>query len=42
VERLPWDRDKLLIYRTIFPQPDEEGAQLRFEFETEMTRLKAA
>ncbi len=30
-EKLPWDRDKLLGYRTIFPQmagwlPDEEGA----------------
>jgi hypothetical protein len=46
-EKLPWDGDKLLVYRTIFPQmtgwlPDEEGAQLRFEFETEMARLKAA
>jgi hypothetical protein len=32
---------------TIFPQmtnwlPDEEGAQLRFEFETEIKRLEAA
>ena len=31
----------------IFPQmagwlPEEEGAQLRFEFDTEMARLKAA
>jgi hypothetical protein len=46
-EKLPWDRDRLLVYRTIFPQmagwlPEEEGAQLRFEFDTEMTRLKAA
>lgn len=46
-EKLPWDRDKLLVYRTIFPQmagwlPDEEGAQLKFEFATEMARLKAA
>jgi hypothetical protein len=46
-EKLPWDRDKLLVYRTIFPQmtgwlPEEEAAQLRFEFETEMARLKAA
>jgi hypothetical protein len=34
-------------YRTIFPQmtnwlPEEEGAQLRFEFETELARLEAA
>ena len=46
-EKLPWDRDQLLVYRTIFPQmagwlPEEEAAQLRFEFDTEMTRLKAA
>jgi hypothetical protein len=46
-ERLPWDRDKLLVYRTIFPQmagwlPEDEAARLRFEFDTEMARLKAA
>ncbi len=46
-EKLPWDRDTLLVYRTIFPQmagwlPEEEAAQLRFEFDTEMARLKAA
>jgi hypothetical protein len=46
-EKLPWDQDQLLVYRTIFPQmagwlPEEEAAQLRFEFDTEMTRLKAA
>jgi hypothetical protein len=46
-KELPWDRDKLLVYRTIFPHmagwlPEEEGAQLRFEFDTEMARLKAA
>jgi hypothetical protein len=46
-EKLPWDRDKLLVYRTIFPQragwlPEEEAVQLRFEFDTEMARLKAA
>lgn len=46
-ERLPWDADQLLVYRSIFPQmagwlPQEEGAQLRFEFDTELTRLKAA
>lgn len=46
-EKLPWDQDQLLVYRTIFPQmagwlPEEEAAQLRFEFDTELTRLKAA
>jgi hypothetical protein len=46
-DKLPWDQDKLIVYRAIFPQmttwlPEEEGAQLRFEFETEMARLKAA
>jgi hypothetical protein len=46
-EKLPWDQDKLLVYRTIFPQmagwlPEDEAAQLRFEFESEMARLKAA
>ena len=46
-EKLPWDGDKLLVYRTIFPQmtgwlPEDEAAQLRFEFDTEMARLKAA
>lgn len=46
-EKLPWDTDQLLVYRTIFSQmagwlPDEEGAQLRFEFDTELERLKAA
>jgi hypothetical protein len=46
-EKLPWDADRLLLYRTIFPHmtgwlPEDEGAQLRFEFETEMARLKAA
>jgi hypothetical protein len=46
-EKLPWDPDKLLVYRTIFPQmagwlPEEEAAQLKFEFDAEMVRLKAA
>ena len=44
-DELPWGRASL--YRTIFPQmtlwlPEEEAAQLRFEFEAEMERLKAA
>jgi hypothetical protein len=46
-QTMPWDDRDLLLYRTIFPQmtnwlPDEEAAQLRFEFETELARLKAA
>ena len=46
-ETMPWDADKLLVYRMIFPRmagwlPDEEAAQLRFEFETELARLQAA
>jgi hypothetical protein len=46
-QKLPWEPRTLLLYRTIFPQmtnwlPDEEGAQLRFEFETEIKRLEAA
>jgi len=43
----PWDPSRASLYRTIFPQmtlflPEVEGAQLRFEFEAEMTRLQAA
>jgi len=46
-KRLPWEPRTVLLYRTIFPQmtnwlPDEEAAQLRFEFETEIKRLEAA
>lgn len=46
-QKLPWEPKTVLLYRTIFPQmtnwlPDEEGAQLRFEFETEIARLEAA
>lgn len=46
-QKLPWEPRTVLLYRTIFPQmtnwlPDEEGAQLRFEFETEIRRLEAA
>lgn len=44
---IPWDEERTALYRTIFPQmtgclPDDEGAQLRFEFDTELKRLKAA
>jgi hypothetical protein len=46
-QKLPWEPKTDLLYRTIFPQmtnwlPDEEGAQLRFEFEMEIKRLEAA
>jgi hypothetical protein len=41
---LPWEPSRVSLYRTIFPQmtlflPEEEGAQLRFEFEAEMARF---
>ncbi len=44
---LPWDSARVSLYRTIFPQmtnwlPEDEGAQLRFEFEEQMERLEAA
>jgi hypothetical protein len=44
---MPWDAKRAALYRTIFPQmtnclPDDEGAQLRFDFETELARLEAA
>ena len=46
-KKMPWDPTRLSLYRTVFPQmtnwlPDEEGAQLRFEFEAEVARLKVA
>src|SRR5262249_45376469 len=46
-QTMPWDTKRTRLYRTIFPQmtnwlPEEEGTQLRFEFETELARLKAA
>jgi hypothetical protein len=45
-QTLPWEQARVSLYRTIFPQmslwlPEDEGAQLRFEFETEMARLDA-
>jgi hypothetical protein len=44
---MPWDEKRATLYRTIFPQmtnalPEEEGAQLRFEFVAEMERLDKA
>lgn len=46
-QKLPWEPTTVSLYRTIFPQmtnwlPEEEAAQLRFEFETELARLEAA
>ena len=46
-QSLPWGPGRASLYRTIFPQmsfalPQEEGAQLRFEFEEEMARLEDA
>ncbi len=43
----PWEPTRVSLYRTIFPQmtnwlPEDEGAQLRFQFETELARLEAA
>ena len=44
---LPWDPSRVSLYRTIFPQmtlflPEEEGTQLRLEFDSELARLQAA
>jgi len=44
---LPWEPTRTSLYRTIVPQmtlwlPEDEGAQLRFEFELELERLEAA
>jgi hypothetical protein len=46
-QAMPWDAKRALLYRTIFPQmtnwlPEDEAAQLRFEFAAELVRLKAA
>lgn len=46
-KKLPWEPRRVSLYRTIFPQmtnwlPADEGAQLRFQFETELARLEAA
>jgi hypothetical protein len=40
-QTFPWDARRTLYWRTVFPQmtnwlPDEEGAQLRFQFEAEI------
>lgn len=46
-DKVPWGPARLSLYRTIVPQmtgflPEEEGAQLRFQFEQELERLEAA
>ena len=46
-QNLPWEPTRVSLYRTIFPQmtlwlPEDEGAQLRFEFDAELVRLEAA
>jgi hypothetical protein len=44
-QTMPWDAERVMLYRTIFLTnwlPAEEGAQLRFAFETELARLGAA
>ncbi|MCZ7596075.1 MAG: hypothetical protein M5U16_15170 [Hyphomicrobium sp.] len=46
-EVLPWPEKKLAYWRLVFPQmtnwlPEQEGAQLRFEFEAQIARLAAA
>jgi hypothetical protein len=46
-QTMPWTPVIAKLNRQLFPQmtfwlPEEEGAQLRFEFETEMARLDAA
>ena len=43
----PWEPARVSLYRTIFPQmtlwlPEDEGAKLRFAFETELARLETA
>jgi len=46
-QTLPWRPARVSLYRTIFPQmtlwlPEEEGKQLRLEFEAELARLGVA
>jgi hypothetical protein len=46
-QSMPWEWGRASLYQTIFPQmtrwlPEEEGAQLRFQFEEELARLQAA
>jgi len=46
-QTMPWPPLNTKLYRMLFPQitvwlPEDEGAQLRFQFETELARLEAA
>jgi hypothetical protein len=46
-QTMPWEPAIVSLYQTIFPQmsswlPEEEAAQLRFEFDAQLERLKAA
>jgi hypothetical protein len=46
-QSLPWDARRTLYWRTVFPQmtnwlPEDEAAQLRLEFASEIRRLDAA
>jgi hypothetical protein len=46
-QSMPWDERTLALHQTVFPQmtnwlPEDEGRQLRLEFETALERLKAA
>jgi hypothetical protein len=46
-QTFPWEPTQVSLYRRIFPRmslwlPEDEAAQLRFEFETELARLEAA
>jgi tRNA nucleotidyltransferase/poly(A) polymerase len=45
-QTMPWNAKEIRLYRTIFPQmtnwlPNDEAAQLRSEFESELARLGA-
>jgi hypothetical protein len=46
-QEMPWDPERVRLYRTIFPQmtnwlPDDEATQLRSAFAAELARLEAA
>jgi hypothetical protein len=46
-QTLPWSREDTRYHQTVFPQmsrwlPEDEAAQLCFEFDTELKRLLAA
>lgn len=46
-DRMPWTEREVRMWQTVFPNmtkwlPEEEAAQLRFEFARELERLKAA